>query len=162
MHESHPMSPSALAPRRRAHELDDTTSAEKPVAKRIALCAAFAIAAFSLVASEAGEVRIGDFVFGCKTSDRQVRKPQFGDMNGVFYTEIRGQEKACEAAVKRMIANCHQHTRFLNPGDNEKYRECLPVFDEQAGECAAFFREEIAKCRGDGPAPNRQQPRTWF
>ena len=118
--------------------------------KRIALCAAFAIAAFSLVASEAGEVRIGDFVFGCKTSDGQVRKPQFGDMNGVFYTEIRGQEKACEAAVKRMIANCHQHTRFLAPGDNEKYPECLPVFEEQAGECVAFFREEIARCTGAG------------
>ena len=118
--------------------------------KPIALCAALSIAAFSFVASEAAEVQIGDFVFGCKTSDGKVRKPQFGDMNGVFYTEIRGQEKACRDAVKRMIANCHQHTRFLDPGDNEKYPECLPVFQEQAGECAAFFREEIAKCSGDG------------
>ncbi len=118
--------------------------------KPIALCAAFAVAAFSFVASEAAEVRIGDYVFGCKTSDGQVRKPQFGDMNGVFYTDIRGQEKACRDAVKRKIANCHQHTRFLNPGDNQKYPECLPVFQEQADECAAFFREEIAKCSGDG------------
>ena len=120
--------------------------------KPIALCAAFAVAAFSFVASEAQEVRIGDFVFGCKTSDGQVRKPQFGDMNGVFYTDIRGQEKACRDAVKRMIANCHQHTRFLRPADNRQYPECLPVFQEQANECAAFFREEIARCSGDGAA----------
>ena len=122
----------------------------KPMRKPRALCAGLAIAAFSFVASEAAEVRIGDFVFGCKTSDGQVRKPQFGDMNGVFYTDIRGQEKACKDAVKRMIANCHQHTRFLRPADNRKYPECLPVFQEQANECAAFFRQEIAKCSGDG------------
>ena len=48
-----------------------------------------------------------------------------------------------------MIANCHQHTRFLRPADNRKYPECLPVFQEQANECAAFFRQEIAKCSGD-------------
>ena len=118
--------------------------------KSIALFAGLAIVAFSFVASEAAEVQIGDFVFGCKTSDGQVRKPQFGDMNGVFYTNIRGQEKACKDAVKRMIANCHQHTRFLRPADNRKYPECLPVFQEQANECAAFFRQEIAKCSGDG------------
>ena len=117
--------------------------------KPIALFAGLAVAAFSFVASEAAEVQIGDFVFGCETSDGQVRKPQFGDMNGVFYTDIRGQEKACEDAVKRMIANCHQHTRFLRPADNRKYPECLPVFQEQANECAAFFRQEIAKCSGN-------------
>ena len=116
--------------------------------KPIALFAGLVIAAFSFVASEAAEVQIGDFVFGCKTSDGQVRKPQFGDMSGVFYTDIRGQEKACKDAVKRMIANCHQHTRFLRPADNRKYPECLPVFQEQANECAAFFRQEIAKCSG--------------
>ena len=126
-------------------------SVTKPIAFVRAMCAVLAVGLFPL-AAEAMEVQIDDFVFGCETPGGEVLKPQFGDMNGVFYTEIRGQEKACEAAVKRRIANCHQHTRFLSPGDNEKYPECLPIFEEQAGRCMAFFRKEIAKCRAGGTA----------
>lgn len=97
-------------------------------------------------AVQAGPVRIDGFEFGCETPAGQRLKPQFGDMDGMFYSEIAGNEDACVMAVKRRIANCHQHTRFLSPDDNRKYPQCLPVFQQQARACAAHFRREMNKC----------------
>ncbi len=106
---------------------------------------------------QAGPVRIDDFKFGCVTPAGQRLKPQFGDMDGMFYSEIAGNEDACIMAVKSRIANCHQHTRFLSPGDNEKYPECLPIFAQQAKACAAHFRRELPKCgTGSGTAGRSQ------
>ena len=96
--------------------------------------------------ARAGPVRIDDFKFGCVTPAGQRLKPQFGDMDGMYYSEIAGNEDACAMAVKSRIANCHQHTRFLSPGDNRKYPECLTVFRQQAEACAAHFRRELPKC----------------
>ena len=112
----------------------------------LALASAVALA----TPAQAGPVRIDDFKFGCKTPSGQQLKPQFGDMDGMYYSEIEGNEDACDMAVKRRIANCHQHTRFLAPADNEKYPGCLPVFADQAKACIAHFRNELPKCRGDG------------
>ena len=103
----------------------------------------------------AGPVRIDDFKFGCETPTGQRLKPQFGDMDGMFYSEIAGNEAACTQAVKSRIANCHQHTRFLSPGDNEKYPGCLPIFRQQAEACVAHFRRELPKCRSGATSEDR-------
>lgn len=99
----------------------------------------------------AGPVRIDGFKFECVTPTGQRLKPQFGDMDGLYYSEISGNEDACAMAVKSRIANCHQHTRFLSPGDNRKYPDCLPIFRQQAEACRAHFRRELPKC-GSGAA----------
>ena len=99
--------------------------------------------------ARAGPVRIADFKFECVTPAGQRLKPQFGDMDGMYYSEIAGNEDACAMAVKSRIANCHQHTRFLSPGDNRKYPDCLPIFRSQAAECAAHFRRQRSKCDGE-------------
>ena len=112
---------------------------------RILLAATVLLTALGSFA-QAGEVRIDGFGFGCKTPDGRTLKPQFGDMDGVFYPEIAGNEEACVMAVKRRIATCHQHTRFLSPSDNEKYAGCLPFFRQQAEGCVAHFRGELPKC----------------
>ena len=113
-------------------------------------------------AAHAGPVRIADFKFGCETPSGQTLKPQFGDMDGVYYSEIAGNEDACTMAVKSRIANCHQHTRFLSPRDNERYSGCLPIFARQAEACVAHFRRELPKCRSGatdaaGGTPSRGQ-----
>ena len=102
--------------------------------------------------ARAGPVRIADFKFECVTPAGQRLKPQFGDMDGMYYSEIAGNEDACAMAVKSRIANCHQHTRFLSPGDNRKYPDCLPIFRRQAEACRAHFRRELPKCRSGATA----------
>ena len=42
----------------------------------------------------AGPVRIADFKFECVTPTGQRLKPQFGDMDGLYYSEISGNEDA--------------------------------------------------------------------
>ena len=124
---------------------------------RILLAASVLLTAFGS-AVHAGEVRIDGFGFGCRVPGGQVLKPQFGDMDGIFYPEIAGNEASCVMAVRSRIANCHQHTRFLSPSNNENYPECLPIFAAQARQCVSHFELQLSKCdggrsagRGSGP-----------
>ena len=79
-------------------------------------------------------------------------KPKFGDIGGVFYTEVSGDREACEQAIKRKIALCEQNTSFVSNTLDRKYPGCLPIFREQSRVCADHFRSEAYKCQGSGPA----------
>ena len=100
----------------------------------------------------AAEANIGDFPFECRTPDGKRLKPKYGDIEGVFYTDIPAQREACRATVQRLIAQCAENTRFRSNTQDRKYPGCREVFEEQARECAAFFRREMAKCDGGGGA----------
>ena len=77
-------------------------------------------------------------------------KPKFGDIGGVFYTEVQGDRKACEQAIKNKIALCRQNTSFVSNTEDQKYPGCLPIFRDQARTCADHFRSEAYKCQGSG------------
>ncbi|MCY4500508.1 MAG: hypothetical protein OXE57_02980 [Alphaproteobacteria bacterium] len=79
-------------------------------------------------------------------------KPKFGDIGGVFYTEVSGDREACRQAVKAKIALCGQNTRFESNTKNRKYAGCLPIFEQQAESCAVHFRHQMSKCNLDGSA----------
>lgn len=98
----------------------------------------------------AAEADIGDFRFECRTPDGKRLKPKFGDVDGVFYSDLPGQRDACLAAVDRIIATCHENTSFSSNTRNREYAGCLPLFKEQARDCAAFFRNERQKCEAGG------------
>ena len=100
----------------------------------------------------AAEANIGDFPFECRTPDGKRLKPKYGDIEGVFYTDVPAQREACRATVQRLIAQCAENTRFRSNTQDRKYPGCREVFEEQARECAAFFRREMAKCDGGGGA----------
>jgi len=109
------------------------------------LCAAVMLAAFS-APSHAAEVRIGDFEFSCKTSDGATVKPKFGDIDGAFFTDMPAQRDQCIETVERKIAGCEMNTVFASNTEAERYPGCEPIFAEQGKACAAFYREEMAKC----------------
>ena len=96
----------------------------------------------------AAEARITDFAFGCETPDGRKLKPKFGDVEGVFYTDIPAQREQCIEAIKNKIALCRENTDFASNTRNEKYAECLPIFREQAQTCVQHFEHERVKCDG--------------
>ena len=100
--------------------------------------------------AEAAEARITSFAFGCETPEGRKLKPKFGDVEGVFYTDIPAQRQQCVEAVKRKIALCRENTDFSSNTRNEKYAECLPLFREQAQACVEHFQRELVKCDGGG------------
>ena len=100
--------------------------------------------------AEAAEARITDFAFSCETPEGRKLKPKFGDVEGVFYTDIPGQRQQCVEAVKRKIALCRENTDFASNTRNEKYAECLPIFRAQAKACVGHFQRELVKCDGGG------------
>ena len=100
--------------------------------------------------AQAAEAHIRDFRFECRTPDGKRLKPKFGDVDGVFFTDLPGQRDACIAAVDRMIATCHENTSFTSNTRNREYAGCLPIFRTQARDCAAFFRNERHKCGAGG------------
>ena len=104
--------------------------------------------------AHATEIHITGFVFGCKTPDGKLLKPGRGDIGGVFYGDIEGEREACRQAVRNKIALCNANVNFQSNTRNERYASCLPVFREQAIECAAHFNAEISKCDIGGSAPN--------
>ena len=107
--------------------------------------------------AHAGPVRIDDFKFGCETPSGRTLKPQFGDMDGVYYSEIAGNEDACAMAVKSRIANCHQHTRFLSRGTTSATAAACPSSRGRPKPAPRIF---AASCRNAGPARRtRQAPR---
>ena len=101
-------------------------------------------------AAEAAEARITDFAFSCETPEGRKLKPKFGDVGGVFYTDLPAQRQQCLEAVKRKIALCRENTDFAANTRNEKYAECLPIFREQAKACVGHFERERVKCDGGG------------
>ncbi len=99
---------------------------------------------------KAGEADITSFVFGCEMPDGRRLKPQFGDVHGVFYTDIATQREQCLEEVMSKIAHCRDNTLFVSNN-----AECLPIFREQSTECVAHYEREQSKCE---PAPTTPGP----
>ena len=100
--------------------------------------------------AEAAEARITSFRFSCETPEGRKLKPKFGDVDGVFYTDLPAQRQQCLDAVKRKISLCRENTSFESNTKDEKYAACLPIFREQAKGCVAHFERERGKCDGGG------------
>lgn len=81
----------------------------------------------------------------------QELKPKFGDIGGVFYTEVAEDREACRQAIKNKIALCSQNTSFVSNTMDRKYPGCLPIFRDQSRGCTDHFRSEAYKCQGSGP-----------
>ncbi len=79
-------------------------------------------------------------------------KPKFGDIDGVYYTDVAGDREACHQAVRNKIALCRENTSFVSNTEDRKYPGCLPIFEEQAMSCVDHFRSEAYKCDGAGSA----------
>ena len=77
-------------------------------------------------------------------------KPKFGDIDGLYYTDVAQDREACRQAVQRKIYLCGQNTSFVSNTLDRKYPGCLPIFRRQAGVCADHFRSEAYKCQGAG------------
>ena len=77
-------------------------------------------------------------------------KPKFGDIDGLYYTDVAQDREACRQAVQRKIYLCGQNTNFVSNTLDRKYPGCLPIFRRQAGVCADHFRSEAYKCQGSG------------
>ena len=77
-------------------------------------------------------------------------KPKFGDIDGVYYTEIADETEACRQAIKNKIALCRQNTSFESNTKDRKYPGCLPIFEQQAEICVAHFRRQESSCELQG------------
>ena len=77
-------------------------------------------------------------------------KPKFGDIGGVYYTDVAEDREACRQAIKNKIALCRQNTNFVSNTLDRKYPGCLPIFRGQSQVCADHFRSEAYKCQGAG------------
>ena len=119
-----------------------------------AAAAALTVALVWPTGAEAAEARIDDFAFACTTPDGQTLKPKFGDVDGVFYTDLPGQREQCLETIKRKIALCRENVDFESNTKNEKHAGCLPLFAEQAEACVGHFEFERGKCDAGGPGPD--------
>ena len=79
-------------------------------------------------------------------------KPKFGDIGGVYYTDVSENREACRQAIKNKIALCRQNTSFVSNTLDRKYPGCLPIFRQQAGVCVTHFRRQTSKCDVFGSA----------
>ena len=79
-------------------------------------------------------------------------KPKFGDIGGVFYTEVQENREACRQAIRNKIALCRQNTSFVSNTLDRKYPGCLPIFERQAEICVAHFRRQAGACEIQGSA----------
>ena len=100
-----------------------------------AVCLAALLAAMSIPTASATEL-----------------KPKFGDIGGVYYTDVSGNREACRQAIRNKIALCRQNASFESNTKNRKYPGCLPIFRQQAQSCVAHFRYQMGKCDGSGAA----------
>lgn len=119
-----------------------------------AFAAVAALAALATVwraDAEAAEARIGGFAFECVTPEGKRLKPKFGDIDGVFYTDLPYQREQCLATVARKIALCRENVDFASNTENRDHAGCLPVFRQQAEACAGHFAFERGKCGAGGP-----------
>ena len=105
----------------------------------------------------AAEARIDDFNFECRAPDGKRLKPKHGDIDGVFFVDLPAQRQECLDSVDRRIAWCRDNTVFTSNTLNNKYPDCLPIFEEQAQSCVAFFRDERRKCDGGGGSSGKEQ-----
>ena len=107
---------------------------------------------FAWSAANAVDVRIEGYPFGCETPEGQLLKPKFGDVEGVFYTDLPAQRKPCLETIDRMIASCRANTNFASNTKNEEFAGCLPIFEEQAELCVTHFESErYNKCYAGDP-----------
>ena len=102
-------------------------------------------------AAEAAEARIASFAFACTTPEGETLKPKFGDIDGIFYTDLPDQREQCLEAVQRKIALCRENVDFESTTKNEIYAPCLPIFAEQADACVGHFTFERGKCDAGEP-----------
>ena len=79
-------------------------------------------------------------------------KPKFGNIDGVYYTDVSGNREACRQAIRNKIALCRQNTNFESNTKNREYAGCLPVFRRQAESCVVHFRHQMSKCDLSGAA----------
>ena len=79
-------------------------------------------------------------------------KPKFGNIDGVYYSDVSGNREACRQAIRNKIALCRQNTNFESNTKNRKYAGCLPVFRRQAQSCTVHFRHQMSKCDLSGAA----------
>ncbi len=79
-------------------------------------------------------------------------KPKFGDIGGVYYSDVAGNREACRQAIKNKIALCRQNTNFESNTKNRKYKGCLPIFRRQSESCVVHFRHQMSKCDLSGAA----------
>ena len=79
-------------------------------------------------------------------------KPKFGNIDGVYYSDVSGNREACRQAIRNKIALCRQNTNFESNTKNRKYAGCLPVFRQQAQSCVVHFRHQMSKCDLSGAA----------
>ena len=79
-------------------------------------------------------------------------KPKFGNIDGVYYTDVSQDREACRQAIRNKIALCRQNTNFESNTKNREYAGCLPVFRQQAESCAVHFRRQMSKCDLSGAA----------
>ena len=101
-----------------------------------ALIAAVPVAALSMVA----------------TASAKELKPKFGNIDGVYYSDVAGNREACRQAIRNKIALCRQNTNFESNTKNRKYKGCLPIFRRQAQSCVVHFRHQMSKCDLSGAA----------
>ena len=116
----------------------------------VALAAAFAVTIAVVSEVEAAEAQIGDFTFGCTTPDGEVLKPKHGDVEGALFIDLPARRESCLATIDRMIASCRDNTIFISNTMNERYADCLPIFEDQAKACAKHFDDERDKCDAGG------------
>ena len=96
--------------------------------------------------AKAAEAQIESFKgFWCKANGKWLL-PKFGNIFGILYTDLPAQREECHAAITRRIAVCGQNTRFASNTTNQKYPECLPIFEIHARACEEFFSAQRPKC----------------
>ena len=71
---------------------------------------------------------------GAAASAKEL-KPKFGDIGGVYYTDVSQDREARRQAVKNKIALCRQNTSFVSNTLDRKYPRCLPIFRERSRGC---------------------------
>ncbi len=79
-------------------------------------------------------------------------KPKFGNIDGVYYSDVSGNREACRQAIRNKIALCRQNTNFESNTKNRKYAGCLRIFRRQAQGCVTHFRHQMSKCNLSGAA----------
>ena len=124
---------------------------------RVLATVAAAVVAATVAGSsaEAVDVRIqGFYDFGCVTPDGEKRKPKFGDVDGVFFTNLPAEQKPCLETIDRMVYSCGANTTFISHDLNDRFPSCLRTFERQAERCVRHFEQERQKCyAGDSPVP---------
>ena len=124
----------------------------------IAVSAAALAAMMVASSAEAVEVQVDGFAFGCPTPDGEVRKPRFGDVDGAYFTDLPAERKPCLETVDRMIYSCSANTIFISQDLNDRFPDCLEVFERQAKWCVRHFEEQRHKCDAGGSSTPAGSP----